>query len=250
MWCSHCQQDVPAVARLVDGPLVCSCCRQELARDPARELSDTGIDLDNPKSDEDPWFRSYFEDEETRQRTRKIGRQLRNPYRFDEPTSRFLKAPTGPLLQPEVQLKSISRQAIEHPRSTKTAWHISLLLVGGTLGLLGGGGLLAWSLSFRMAHIWQWGITTTIVAEAMLILGLTFMAIRLWKNSRRLNQQLDGVGHQLQEIQEQTGALVSNQMSNSQHYYHHFSQAASPHFLVGSLRGQVEQLASRISNEN
>ena len=28
MWCSQCQQDVPAVARTSQGPLVCSCCGQ------------------------------------------------------------------------------------------------------------------------------------------------------------------------------------------------------------------------------
>ena len=233
MWCSHCQQDVPAVARLVDGPLVCSRCRHELVRDTVRESSATETQLEAPALEEGPWFRTYLEDEESRQRMRKIDRQLRNPYRYDPPVSRFLEAPGPPALQSEVQFKSIARQAKEQPRSAKTAWHISLLIAGGTVGLLGSAGLLVWSLAFRMPHIWQWGISATLVAESMLILGLTLMAIRLWKNSRRLNQQLDGMGHQLQEIQQQTGELAGSQPSTSQHYYHHFSQAASPHFLVG-----------------
>ena len=90
-------------------------------------------------------------------------------------------------------------------------------------------------------------MTTTIAAEGLLIVGLTWMAIRLWQNSRRLNHELRGVDKQLVEIHEMAGSLSAGQLSASQNYYHHFSQVANPHMLVANLRGQIDQLAERIS---
>jgi hypothetical protein len=112
---------------------------------------------------------------------------------------------------------------------------------------LGGAAVLVWSAAFNQAHVWQWGLTTTIAAEGVLILGLAWMAIRLWHNSRHLNRQLRGVDEQLDEIHELAGSLTASQQSASQQYYHHFSQVANPHMLVANLRGQIDQLAERIA---
>lgn len=122
------------------------------------------------------------------------------------------------------------------------------MLFIGVVGFFVGAIMLAWSAAFQLSQIWQWGMTTTIAAEGLMILGMTWMAVRLWRNSRRVNQQLHGVDRQLVEIHKQTGALSSNQLSASQNYYQHFNQTASPHFLVANLRGQVDQLASRIAS--
>ena len=108
--------------------------------------------------------------------------------------------------------------------------------------------MLAWATAFGLPQSWRWGLTMTITAEGMLILGLAWMAVRLWRNSRRVNQQLEGVADQLQEFERLTGALAGSRMSSSQHYYDHFSQAASPDMLVANLRGQVDQLASRLAS--
>jgi hypothetical protein len=73
------------------------------------------------------------------------------------------------------------------------------------------------------------------------------MAARLWRNSRRLNQQLAEVDEQLDEIHELAGTLSAGRLSASQHYYQHFSQVANPHMLVANLRGQIDQLAERMA---
>jgi hypothetical protein len=73
------------------------------------------------------------------------------------------------------------------------------------------------------------------------------MAARLWRNSRRVNHQLHGVDRQLAEIEQFTGALAGGQLASSQHYYHHFSQVASPNLLLANLQGQVDQLAARVA---
>jgi len=81
----------------------------------------------------------------------------------------------------------------------------------------------------------------------LLILSLTWMAARLWRNGRRVNRQLHGVDQQLAEIEQITGSLAGSHAASSQHYYHHFSQAVSPHMLVANLQGQVDQLAARMA---
>ena len=117
----------------------------------------------------------------------------------------------------------------------------------GVTGFVAGAGLLLWAAAFGLPQSWQWGITATLAAEGTLIVGLTWMAGRLWRNSRYLNQQLVGVDQQLHEIEHLAGSLAGSRLSSSQHYYEHFQQGASSHMLLANLRGQVDQLASRIA---
>jgi hypothetical protein len=89
----------------------------------------------------------------------------------------------------------------------RRAWLVSLLLIAGMGLLVAGGATLMVSLwlarsvvETQQAAFWRWGITTTLLGEGALIVGLTWMASRLWRNSRRLNQQLEGVGSQLRQL--------------------------------------------------
>ncbi|MCG8450456.1 MAG: hypothetical protein MI725_12880 [Pirellulales bacterium] len=254
MWCSQCQQDVPAVARQTEGPLVCPRCQLELVEAAPSRPADSGIALDrfDAAAKQDLTLpRDVVAEEESRQRLRRIGRQLRSSFRYDPPRNTMPGLPTAPPPRlPEIQVQSLAQRSAVGSARSKISWPISFLLVCGVTGFLGGSALLAWSAAFQSGPLWQWGMTTTIGAEGMLILGLTAMALRLWRNSRRLNQQLSGVDRQLHAMQEQTGALAGSRLSASQHYYHHFNQVASPHYLVANLRGQVDQLATRIAAES
>lgn len=133
---------------------------------------------------------------------------------------------------------------------TATSWLLSLLLGSGVLAFCVGVGLLTWSAAFQLSPVWQQGMTLTIAAEGMLILSLTWMAVRLWHNGRYVNRQLHGVDRQLAEIEQITGELAGSNQSSSHRYYHHFSQVASPHLLAANLQGQVDQLAARLAAEN
>jgi hypothetical protein len=75
------------------------------------------------------------------------------------------------------------------------------------------------------------------------------MAARLWRNGRRVNRQLHGVDQQLAKIEQLTGTLAGSANASSQHFYHHFSQGASPHLLVANLQGQVDQFAARMASQ-
>ena len=262
MWCADCQQDVPAVAQSTEGPLYCPRCHRELDDRGYAVPTDAGIDLENfqlrqhaalndlsPPLDE-------LEREQTRQQLRSIGRKLRMTYQLDKQTI----APAWSASEDQStfsawsdpQLQAIQAQVRRHtvPRHpSQSSWLVSLLLAGGACAFAMGVVMLAWSAAFQLPLGWQWGMTATFAAEGMFVLGLTWMAVRLWHNSRRINRQLNGVDRQLGDIQRLTGSLVGSRLSASQHYYEHFNQAASPHLLVANLRGQVDQLATRIAAE-
>jgi hypothetical protein len=197
-------------------------------------------------------LRDSLADEEAKVNLRRLGQKLRAPYA--RPIS--LEGPhfwervnvDSPDLSP--QLRGVAKHAAktnDDQRQAGTNWLLSLLLAVGVAGFLGGATSLVWSAAFNRTYVWQWGLTITLAAEGLLIVGLTWMAARLWRNSRRLNRQLSDVDEQLEEIHELAGSLSAGRMSGSQHYYQHFSQVANPHMLVANLRGQIDQLAERIA---
>ena len=238
------------MARHAQGPIVCPRCQLQLAAAHTVNLGDAGIELDwfDASAKEDLTLPGdMLAEEESRQRLRRIGRQLRASSSYQKQRSSPTSFPAAPpAVLPEIQLKSVSRQAATAPRHHETSWQVSCLLLCGGIGFIAGVGVLAWSAAFQLAQLWQWGMAATIAAEGLLILGLTWMAARLWKNGRRINRQLSGFDRRLLDIQQQTGALAGSRLSASQQYYHHFNQVASPHHLLANLRGQVDQLASRI----
>ena len=264
MWCTYCQQDIPAVASSAKGPLLCSQCEREVGERvdqiiDTRRPTDSGVPLETFDAKREAERKAFappideLERQQTKQRMRRLGRQLRStPSRdLDVAISPALKGEwAGATIeppQPTVQATYLPvRSAENNSKRNSVSWMISLMLFLGVFLFGLGIGLLAWSAAFQLPAQWQWGLTATMIAEGTLILGLTWMAARLWYNSRQVNQQLDGVDQQLTEIQEITGSLAGSHVSSSQHFYSHFSQAASPHMLAANLRGQVEQLASRI----
>ena len=260
MWCRQCQQDVPAVARTSQGPLLCPRCSRELQHGTLAEVADAGIALDSygsapAKNEALTKPIPGVQQEASREKLKRIGRQLRSPYQEEIklgslPTSNSLwhalPIANEPIASP--QLRQVAKQAHrESATSTsQTSWVLSSVLTLGALGFSIGIAILAWSASFDLQELWHWGMTTTIAAEGLLIVGLTWMATRLWHNSRRINHELRGVDQQLVDIHKMAGSLSAGQLSASQNYYHHFSQVANPHMLVANLRGQIDQLAERI----
>jgi hypothetical protein len=253
MWCSHCHQEVPAVASATGKLATCSRCQRELKFTQSSGVLDSGIELSTavcPSHDETA-RRDPLADEEAKLKLHRLGQKLHTPYarpislegpHFWERLS--VEAPSS--FSP---FPAITRREAHALRSDRNAsnWYLNFLLTIGVFGFFGGAASLVWSAAFNRTYAWQWGLTITIAAEGLLIVGLTWMAARLWRNSRRLNRQLSEVDDQLDEIHELAGTLSAGRQSASQHYYQHFSQVANPHMLVANLRGQIDQLAERMA---
>ncbi len=258
MWCSQCQQDVPAVVRCVQGPLLCTQCEHEVGESFASSEgnsrpADTGVSLDSfgaQQATTEQELASPITDlqrEQSSERQRRIDRQLHRSYRSNlaVDVSPRLRETVAPVSSP-LQVKATYQRPKREPKSAATSWLLSLLLGVGVLAFFVGTGLLAWSMAFQLPKLWQQGMALTIGAEGLLILSLAWMAARLWHNSRRVNRQLHSVDQQLAEIEQLTSTLAGSQQATSQHFYHHASLTASPHLLVANLRGQVDQLAGRL----
>jgi len=256
MWCSQCQQDIPAVVQSVQGPLLCSQCEHEVGEplvSTGSRPADTGVSLDffdvqqTIAEQELASPISSLQREQSSERQRRIDRQLHRSYRGDlaEDLSPRLREPVAPVPS-SMHVKATYQRPKRESQSSAMSWLLSFLLGVGVLAFFIGVGLLAWSTAFQLPHLWQQGMTLTMGAEGLLILSLTWMAARLWHNSRRVNRQLHSVDRQLAEIEKITGTLAGSQQATSQHFYYHASQAASPHMLVANLRGQVDQLAARL----
>jgi hypothetical protein len=252
MWCSHCHQEVPGVPSAERGTVACARCQHDLKFTSANRLCDAGISLDDA-APQTQFTIDRFATEESKQKLRRLGQQLRPVYQqhamLERPLFWERLAAESPELSP--QLRSVAHQnaiSTDHraPRST-TPFFLGVALGSGFLALMIGVAALVWSAAFGQAVVWRWGLTTTVAGEGLLILGLTWMAARLWQKGRQLDRNLHQVDSQLTEVSELAGQLTASQLSSSQHYYQHFSQSANPHLLVANLRGQIEQLAERLA---
>jgi hypothetical protein len=90
-----------------------------------------------------------------------------------------------------------------HPRTRKQspAWGVTLLLAAGGTALISGLLLLVAANLLLHPAAWRWGFAVTAAGETVLLAGMALMTIRLWRNSRRLNTQLDAVDRRLVEVQ-------------------------------------------------
>lgn len=260
MWCSQCQQDVAAVARFPEGPQVCPRCLRDTAGGSFQGVADTGIPLNSfsrPKPEVDPLAKPVdpVSQEEARKRLRRIGQLLRSTQSCTKTCTevdadrpwQWMDTPGSIPVLPQVQPRPRSAEVTHTEAPTRASWVLSTLLFAGIVAFTIGAGLLAWSAAFQLDEVWHWGLSATIGAEGLLVVGLTWMAMRLWQNSRRLNREVQGVDEQLAEIHQLAGSLSAGHLTASQSYYHQFSQTANPHLLVANLRGQVDLLAERIA---
>jgi hypothetical protein len=252
MWCSHCHQEVPGMPSAERGTVACARCQHDLKFTSTNRLCDSGISLDTA-APQTQFTIDRFATEESKQKLRRLGQQLRPVYQQHATLERPLFWERLTIDSPELspQLRSVGHQdanslELRAPRSNAPLF-LGIILGSGFLALMIGVAALIWSAAFNQAIVWRWGLTTTVAGEGLLILGLTWMAARLWQKSRQLDQNLHSVDSQLNEVSELAGQLTASQLSSNQHYYQHFSQSANPHLLVANLRGQIDQLGERLA---
>jgi hypothetical protein len=267
MWCSNCQQEVPGVANAVSGRTVCSRCQQPLRTkraDHAARVSDDGIALDEPAASVAAAARPLQRDDwANRQRVRSLGRELRRPSfatanrssrddsparRFDPPHNLFegIEQVTSPIATP-----ASSQSAAVHSRSHTSqgtqifSW---LIVFAGALALISGIGLIAWSLTVEQMIYWDLALGLTLGGQGTLILGLVLVVSRLWRSSRHAVQKLQDVNARLGKLQHTADALAATRSGGAPAFYADLVRGASPQVLLANLKGQLDQLATRLSS--
>jgi hypothetical protein len=208
MWCRHCQQDVPA-ARDAAGPPACSRCRQAFVALPSSSqpglklaaMADCGVSLEEFDRAADqiavPVVRPKLTggDDELRRLERLLRPQLRSDVGHGSPLLR----------EPLIRAEAIELRDVSYARRPKGAWGVNLLLALGAVTFACGVGLLVAANMLVHALAWRWGFALTIAGEGLLIGGLAAMAVRLWRNSRRINSQLEVIDRRLGDVQASVG---------------------------------------------
>jgi hypothetical protein len=267
---------MPTIGQPGTNKCVCTRCQHVLRAPHAVQISEAGIALDQldrsrqlagavsagtvpaPSATAlDGW--------ELRRRNRELGRKLRhdlghlrtrttsaNPVanRFALPENIFHDLPLGAAAAtyPPSQLESSPRSSAVSRRSEGgqfIAW-FTALCGASVLGV--GLGTVSWSLSADRYEIWNLAVGLTMIGQGLLIFGLVLIAARLWRNSRYASTKLIDVHAQLGQLQSTADALTMMR-SGAPAFYAELVRGASPQMLLANLKGQLDQLATRVGND-
>jgi hypothetical protein len=266
MWCSTCQQDVPGFAHAASGRIVCARCQQTVrSKKPAARatICDEGLALDEqPAAMVAAPFRN--DDWQGRQRVRSLVRELRRPAataiktsantfrdrrRFEPPQDLFgqldRRAIGNATVASPLPAAIAAAQARRTDGSQIVSWFIVLI---GALALAGGIGLIAWSLSAQQMLYWNLALGLALGGQGTLILGLVLVASRLWRHSRFAAGKLQEVHSRLGQLQQTTEILTTMRSGGAPAFYADLVRGASPHVLLTNLKGQLDQLATRLGS--
>lgn len=264
MWCSSCQQDVPAYSSPEDHRIRCIKCRTEIksrgadAKDspePAEECqlpdvvtqgtmsADRGAALDPPPFDFDAW-----EWDELREANRAV-----QTWGTKSPPEQALASSAfeGSLTLPRAASRTRQKNTrVERPRSRHVAYFSWTTLSLGVMACVFGGVLLTWSFLTDRAELWSLGLPFAIGGQVALVLGLVLQLDGLWQSNHEAAESLSNLDEQLVELRRATSQISSSHSGPSQSFYFHLAEGCSPHMLLADLKGQLDLLALRLADDD
>jgi hypothetical protein len=266
MWCSNCQQDVPAVSQANTNRSVCSRCQGVLRPPHTVQICEDGIALDEEpclaaaKNEPPP----TADDWQLRQRTRELGRKLRHDFDGSRPSASDLRGSqyrldprqslfddieqltASPIITPPTSVLP----RITPPRRPEAGQFVAWLFAFcGAIALGGGLGTIGWSLSAGRTDLWNLALGLTLAGQGILIFGLVLVVTRLWRNSRYATGKLQEVHTELGQLQRTADALAAIRSGGAPAFYAELVRGASPQMLLANLKGQIDQLATRLNGE-
>jgi hypothetical protein len=267
MWCSTCQQDTPGAAHAATGRIVCSRCQQPVrSRRPApnARICDDGIALDEQATTAAAATASFRQDDWSgQQRVRQLARELKRPAvaankaaastfsdrrRFEPPQDLYGHIDRSPAASITPAATQLSANAVLQSRRTESSQIVAWLIVlVGSLALVGGIGLIAWSLSTKQMLHWNLALGLALGGQGTLILGLVLAVSRLWRHSRYAAGKLQDVHARLGQLQQTAEVLTTMRAGGgAPAFYAELARGASPQMLLTNLKGQLDQLAARL----
>lgn len=253
MWCSHCQQDVPAVPRVGASGLQCVRCQTLATKQPATPAEQPippGIEPLSAAAPESPLAQLLLPP------LPQEDWQLEAELRYVERLSQAWKEspPLEPIGFPNPNIAGSELPARERMNEVSTTGHKPRFagLAWGTLSLgvmsfVCGGVLLAWSAIAGRSELWSLGLPLTLFGQAGLILGLVLQLESLWQTNRATSQTLSALDGELHELRHSTTLLTQSRSTPSQSFYLHLAEGASPHLLLADLKGQLDLLSDQMS---
>lgn len=257
MWCSNCQQDVPAIARAGTNKLACSRCHAAVRPPHAVGISEAGIALDDAVALEVVDSRPPLvgDDWQLRSRTRALGRKLRHDptgpqRRVDSPQNMFAdlaEQTASPIVDPGSYNRPAPTPKPAGPEFGQfLAWFVTFI---GFTSLATGLGMIAWSIAHGGSEFWDHALALTLAGQGTLIFGLVLVVSRLWRNSRHTSGKLHEVHTELGQLQRTADALSAMRSGGAPAFYAELVRGASPQMLLTNLKGQLDQLATRLNGQ-
>ena len=204
MWCSHCQQDVPSIARLGSER---SCPRCHAALKAAwnggalNGALDAGIELDALPSKPGGPPLLPAETDNLQLVLRKLNRTRPTPVERQSPVTRLrLFDPGEAKPQAAAAVEKLPAAKLVDKKARRENAPAAVPLVIGLAGLLVGAGLIGTGMAIDQPLMWRWGISAAIVGQGVLTTGIAGISLRLWRQNRRASQQIDGVAVQVTQL--------------------------------------------------
>jgi hypothetical protein len=225
----------------------------------SESICDEGLALDEPAAAAAAATLPRVDDWSVRQ----LGRELRRsnavaavgphfpqgPRRFDPPQNLFADVghASTPPIQP-ITAQTALRATTRPPRSAAGQIIAWLIVMAGSLVLSAGIGLVSWSLAANQMLYWNLALGLTLGGQGALIFGLVLVVSRLWRNSRHATNRLQDVHVRLGQLQHTADALTAMRSGSAPAFYADLARGASPQVLLANLKGQLDQLATRIGS--
>jgi hypothetical protein len=134
-----------------------------------------------------------------------------------------------------------------HQRTSSLVWGLVWAGIG---ALIGGGGILFASCLAARNDLWSLGLAIALGGQASLVLGLLVQLERVWLGSHNAVSRLNDVDRRLQELNHTADVLGLSRSTAAQSFYAHMAQGASPRLLLADIKGQLDLVAMRISDEH
>lgn len=197
------------------------------------------------------------------QRVRTLARELNRPTaavkkavtgvvsdrrRFEPPHDLFSQhAAASPAVLAAPVAPPSANAALQSRRTESSQVAAWMIVVMGSLTLATGLGLIGWSLTVNRLQYWNLALGLALGGQGTLILGLVLVVSRLWRHSRFAAGKLQDVQARLGQLQ-QTAEILTTMRSGggAPAFYAELARGASPHVLLTNLKGQVDQLATRL----
>lgn len=262
MWCTCCQQDVPAHPDADQQHLCCSRCGEPVSGStPAADLveaelvSQVELDHDDELADlrlVDPHLAAPFDtdtfDERLSEAKWKLQRvvPLAEPVSFSGEIPRFDESASW-TFAPQYSRRTLpeaSPPASEPSGSNPAGWSV---LVLGIAIFVCGAVLLGWSYWGDRPELWGLGVPITLAGQAGLLLGLVMLLERLSRENRTTADQLHQLDERLHEVRPGSPFELPHPPTG-QAFYTHLAEGAKPEMLLNDLRRQLDLLAVRLSD--
>lgn len=113
--------------------------------------------------------------------------------------------------------------------------------------LLGLGiGLIIWATYGGRTLLWGPAIATTIAGQGLMIVGLLQLLANLWSAARHTSAKLTQIHDDLRRVRRTTEEASGRQHATATGFYAELAGGATSDVLLGNLRGQLDQLSSRL----